>query len=221
MMNYLLIRIDHESFFVERDYWLPLFKAECDRLAKGLGHPTVFDVNGRQCILRSASLGGLSIEIRLQEVAGVQYNPFLDQLQPTRTTGMNHTTAVFLINKDLRAILAEYEPGSAVKKIMFKTLDATIAKDDFVVVPTGTRHGMTVVKVTDVDVSVDFDDPTKVDWVIGKVDRAAYETTLKEEAQAIETIKSAEFRARRAKLFDELVADKDAIKALPIYKNGV
>lgn len=133
---------------------------------------------------------------------------------------MNYSTAVFLINKNLRAILATYEVGEGAARTMFKTLDPTIKVGDYVIVPTETRHKMTVCKVTDVDVNVDFDAPTPVAWVIGKVDRDGHETILKQEQHAIEAIKSAEYRKRRENLHAALVADADALKALPIYANG-
>lgn len=133
---------------------------------------------------------------------------------------MNYTTAVFLINKDLRALTAIYEEGG--KKEMFKTLDATIKVGDLCVVPSDTRHKITTVKIVDADVSVDFDAPEKVRWIIAKVDMTAFDAVLQQEDQAVEAIKAAEFRKRRSNLFNDLVAasDADAIKALPIYKNG-
>lgn len=133
---------------------------------------------------------------------------------------MNYTTAVFLINKDLRALLGIYDEGG--KKEMFKTLDATIKVGDLCVVPSDTRHKVTTVKIIAADVSVDFDAPEKVRWIISRVDMVAFDAVVKQEDEAIEAIKAAEFRKRRSNLFNDLVAasDADAIKALPIYKNG-
>jgi predicted Mrr-cat superfamily restriction endonuclease len=139
---------------------------------------------------------------------------------------MNYSTAVFLINKTMRAVLADYENqenghGPNYKKVMFKTLDASIKVGDLCVVPTDTRHKMTVVKVTDVDVNVDFDDATQVKWIIQRVDHSSYDQVLKDEAVAVETIKRAEFRKRRQTLLDDIVADDRAeIVALPLYVNG-
>lgn len=130
---------------------------------------------------------------------------------------MNYSTAIFLINKDVRAILVNYEPNLPEKLCMFKTLDKTIKKDDFVVVPTHTRHGMTVSKVMEVDVDVDFDNQTLVDWIVTKVDRSQYEVTLSQEGDALAVIKSAEKTKKRNELAAALLADsKDALKALPI-----
>lgn len=133
---------------------------------------------------------------------------------------MNYSTAVFLINKQVRAVLATYEADDRASKTMFKTLDPTIGVGDFIIVPTDTRHRMTVCKVTDVDATVDFDSSTPVAWVVGKIDRRMYEETIKQEENAIEAIKSAEYRRRRESLRDSLMADAEALKALPLYANG-
>ena len=130
---------------------------------------------------------------------------------------MNYSTAVFLINKYVRAILATYEAEDTAKRTMFKTLDPTIAVGDFVIVPTDTRHKMTVVKVVETDVDVDFDSHTQVGWVVGKVDQSGYNTVLAQERDAINAIKSAELRKKRQDLRDNMLADSLAdIKALPI-----
>lgn len=134
---------------------------------------------------------------------------------------MNYTTAVFLINKHARAILATYEEQDAAKRTLFKTLDDTIKVDDFIIVPTDTRHRMTVCKVVEVDADVDFESQAKVDWVIGVVDRAEYDKVLAQEGAAIQAIKAAELRKKREDLRDSMLKNHmDSIKALPIYSNG-
>lgn len=132
---------------------------------------------------------------------------------------MNYSTSVFLINKHVRAIVALYEDQPHAKPTMFKTLDTSIAKDDLVVVPTETRHGMTVVKVTEVDADVDFDSTVPMKWVIQKVERKTYDDTLAQEAVAIETIKSAVIAEKRKSLAAAMMADAGhagAIKALAL-----
>ena len=130
---------------------------------------------------------------------------------------MNYTTAIFLINKDVRAILVNYEPHAPDRVTMFKTLDKTIKKDHYVIVPTHTRHNMTVSKVIEVDVDVDFDNAAPVEWIVARVDRHQYEVTLSQEGDAIAVIKSAEKTKKRNELAAALLADsKDALKALPI-----
>ena len=134
---------------------------------------------------------------------------------------MNYSTAVFLINKHVRAILCTYEAEEKASRTMFKTLDDTIRVGDFVTVPTDTRHKMTVCKVVECDVDVDFDSGTQVAWIIGKVDRSAHERTLAEEAQAVQAIKSAETQRKREELRKSMMGNHvETLKALPIYANG-
>jgi hypothetical protein len=130
---------------------------------------------------------------------------------------MNYTTAIFLINKNVRAVMCNYEPDAPGKTAMFKTLDATIREGDFVIVPTNTRHNMTVSKVMETDVDVDFDSGASVGWIISKIDRSTYEVTLSQEGDAITVIKSAEKTKKRNELAAALLADSaGALKALPI-----
>lgn len=130
---------------------------------------------------------------------------------------MNYTTAVFLINTNTRAILATYEATDNAPREMFKTLDPDIKVGDLVVVPTGTRHLMTVCKVVEVDVDPDYDSPTQMRWVVDRIDVPAHEKTLKLEAAAIQRIHSAQSRKKRDELREALLADsKDEIMALPI-----
>ena len=133
---------------------------------------------------------------------------------------MNYSTAVFLINAEVRAILGTYEVDDENKKAprtLFKTLDKTVRVGDFVIVPTETRHKMTVCKVVETDVDVDFDSVACINWLIGKIDRALYELTLSQEADAIAVIKSAEKTKKRNELRDAMLADSsEALRALPI-----
>lgn len=130
---------------------------------------------------------------------------------------MNYTTAVFLINKNVRAVLCNYEPDTPDKKVMFKTLDPDIQEGDFVIVPTKTRHGMTVSKVVEIDVDVDFDSAAPVAWIVAKIDQSGYEATIAQEGEAVSLIKSAEKTKKRNELSAALIADSNgALKALPI-----
>jgi hypothetical protein len=113
---------------------------------------------------------------------------------------LNYSRSIFLINDIVRAVECIYEVDtehSKAKRSQFKTLDLTIKVGDFVVVPTDTRHNMTVVKVVGVNVDVDLDSPVQMEWVIGTVQRADYEALLEKERDAIETIKSAEKKQKR------------------------
>jgi len=68
---------------------------------------------------------------------------------------VNNSTIVFLINDQVRAFKGTYDEGQAAET--FKTMDQTLAVNDLVLVQSSTRHLMTVVKVTEVDVEINFD----------------------------------------------------------------
>jgi predicted Mrr-cat superfamily restriction endonuclease len=124
---------------------------------------------------------------------------------------MNYSTAVFLINDAARAVYATYEADDkTAPKTLFKTFDKTIAVGDYVVVPTNTRHKMTVCKIIEVDVDFDLGTTDELAWVIGKVDKAMFQKTLDQEAVAIAAIKSAELRKKREELRTALFADHAA-----------
>lgn len=134
---------------------------------------------------------------------------------------MNYSTAIFLINDKVRAITAIYEadtPGKPLAtRTTFKTFDPSIKKDDLILVPTNTRHNITVCKVVDVDVEMDLETHVQIDWVIGTVDKSDYQNLLAMEQVAIDTIKSAEKNRKRDELRKSLMADSESkLMALPI-----
>ena len=145
---------------------------------------------------------------------------------------MNYSRAIFLISDEVRALNVTYEPdvppvnnnrdGIKADRVLYKTLDPSIKKGDYVVVPTDTRHKMTVCQVDDeVDVDdVDLESSEEIKWIIGVVNRANFEDIKAQEGDAIAKIKKAEKRAKRAELRKKLLIDakaEDEIKALPIY----
>lgn len=148
------------------------------------------------------------------------------KLKQKKEQTMNYSTALFLINKNLRGVLCtyeNYEKPKATDKVMYKTLDPDIKVGDYVIVPTTTRHNMTVVRVTDVDVEPDFDSDKEVKFIVGKVDKTEYDVIRIQEDQAIETMKAAEATSKREELKKKLMAHaamSDKIKNLPIYANG-
>lgn len=144
----------------------------------------------------------------------VQSVPIEPIPEPTRT-GMNHSKTVFLINDQVRAIRGSYQQDGTTA--VFKTLDQTIKKDDLVVVQTGTRHGMTVIKTTEVDIDLDMDSPEKIEWVVQKVDQQAFSDLIAQEDEMLAKVKKAELRKKRGDLADALFKDDmEAMKALPI-----
>jgi len=139
---------------------------------------------------------------------------------------MNYSTAIFLINDDVRAIRCAYDPGCAYEPDdrsnspgVFKTFDHEIAVDDFVVVQTNTRHGLTVVKVIEADVDVDFDIASEMKWILQKVEKEPFDLLLKQEVCAIDAVKSAEKRKRRDEMRTSLFKDsQEKLKALALTK---
>jgi len=137
-----------------------------------------------------------------------------------RNDTMNYSTAIFLISEEVRAVLVSYEVDDKYKKAartLYKTLDKNVKVDDYVVIPTNTRHNMTVCKVVEVDVEVDFESAEEVKWLVGIVDCTNFEAVVKQEDEAVATIKKAELRRKKAELrktFDEFNGD---LKLLPIY----
>lgn len=131
---------------------------------------------------------------------------------------MNYSKAIFLINQNARSVMVVYDevnvPGN--KKMMFKTLDASIKKDDLVVVPTTTRHNMTVCKVIDTDVDVDYDSPEEILWIVQKVDQESYKGTLAQEQVAIQIIRTSETKKKRADLAKVFLANNEELASLPL-----
>ena len=136
---------------------------------------------------------------------------------------MNYSRAIFLISDDVRAVNVTYQDDEDAPRTMYKTLNQDIKVNDYVVIPTDTRHKMTVCKVVEVDVEPDLEASSDLKWVIGVVDRANFDAIWAQEQEAIDKIKAAEKRRKRAELRETLLEDaEESIKALPIYtaKNG-
>jgi len=130
---------------------------------------------------------------------------------------MNYSKAVFLINRDVRAVAGTYEAEDNAKRTIFKTLDPSVKVGDFCVVPTDTRHKMTIVKIVETDIDLDMESPEHINWIIGVVDRDDYESTLRKENTAIQRVKAAELREKRERMAEALLANqRDELKTLEI-----
>jgi hypothetical protein len=108
---------------------------------------------------------------------------------------MNYSTAVMLINPSIRAVLGKYEENGNAE--LFKTIDQNLKVDDLVVVESGTRWNLTVVKISAVDVDVDFGSAKQVGWVVQTIPTSDHTNLRSMEAAAIELIKKGELRKRR------------------------
>lgn len=133
---------------------------------------------------------------------------------------MNYSTAIFLINKAVRAVKVSYDQDKAQagnpagNLQLFKTFDATLSKGDFVIVPTDTRWNMTVCRVEEVDVEVDLESSAQIGWLMGRADRGDHDAVVAEEEAAIAAIKSAEKRRRQEELIASLIADNPDLARL-------
>lgn len=133
---------------------------------------------------------------------------------------MNYSTAIFLINSDVRAVAVSYETDHEGKGkrpfTTFKTFEDDIVEGDYVVIPTGTRHDMTVARVEEVDVEIDLESSAQMHWIVDRVDTTARNRVEAQEAEAIAKIKSAEKRAKQDQLREKLLADNPDLAGLSI-----
>lgn len=133
---------------------------------------------------------------------------------------MDNSKIVFLINDTARCIKACYEPNAAPET--FKTLDPHIAVGDLVVVQSGTRHSMTVAKVTHVDVDVDFDGSAPIKWIVQRIDTKGFDAVIASEAEAISAVQAAELRRKKAELRRTMFADhEDSIAKLALTARSI
>ena len=128
---------------------------------------------------------------------------------------VDNTALVFLVNEQVRAIRAEYEVDATPE--LFKTLDPQIKVGDYVVVVTHGRHGMTVVKVVEVDVDPDLSAERNIRWVVGRVDVEPFEKIRDMEAMAIAALRKAKMKRDRKALQAALLeGNENEIRSLPI-----
>lgn len=142
-------------------------------------------------------------------------------IEEEKKVSMNYDRAVFVINDDVRCVLVSYDqdwrtdsggdakPPPRDKWTEYKTLDQNIEKGDFVVVPTGTRYGMTVCRVEEVDHEPDLDSGKPMKWIIGTVDRTTYEQHLAAEKEMIEQFKKIQKEQKRQELRKTLIGDDE------------
>lgn len=144
---------------------------------------------------------------------------------------MNYSTMIFLIAKGkCRAVRAIYEDdeihkaktGKPAPRELFKTFDPDIKVDDLVVVPTDShRHGMTVVKVVEIDFQPDPMTKEDCRWIVHRVDPLRYEDLKAQEEKAIATLKDKEAERQTDKLRKDLgIDDADELRQLEIYTPG-
>lgn len=154
----------------------------------------------------------------------------------------NPSTLIFLVNDDVRAIAVTYEDIDLSKDttkmkynpeylsqgrlpkdaVVFKTMDPTIKVDAFVIIPTNTRHGMTVCKVVAVDIEIDYGSDKECHWIVGTVNTKEFERLRQLEDAMISRIKSAKVNDERHKLRESLLANMGSadLKRIPMFKKS-
>lgn len=133
--------------------------------------------------------------------------------------GMNYSTAIFLINDEVQMVACSYELDhneEPNKLYNFKSFDKTLKVGDFVIVPTDTRHNLTVVRVEELDVEPNLETSVQFKWIVGKVDLEDHEALLAQEDNAVAQIKRAEKQRRRRELRESMLADMDDAKLLAL-----
>ncbi len=141
---------------------------------------------------------------------------------------MNYSTAVMLINENIRAVNVTYSPDKedeTQNRYTFKTLDPTIEKGDYVVVGLNSRgrdHDLIVVQVDEVDVDVNFEHDRQIKWILTKINLAESEEIAKEEAKWIEQIQKSEIRKKKKELKEGMLDmyEEDGIDKMAIAHMG-
>lgn len=123
---------------------------------------------------------------------------------------MHDSRKVFLLENEPRCITATYEAGDNAATTEFKTFDQDVAVDDYIIVPTDTRHEMTVCKVRAVGIEPDLESSAEMLWVIGRVDRSSYKATIGSEKDFVAAARSAERSRKKKQLKEDFLADVDA-----------
>jgi len=136
-----------------------------------------------------------------------------------RRGAMHKSRNAFLLKDPPMCVLAAYDANKGADTEEFKTFDRAIQVDDYIVIPTNRRHHMTIVQVKEVDFEPDLESDLEVMWVIAKVDKTQYETTLESEKGFVQAARSAQRKRKRDQLAEDLLADVDA-NLLVIEHNG-
>lgn len=135
---------------------------------------------------------------------------------------MNLSAAIMLVQDGIRPVRVLYDPDNAQKSYnptqLFKTLDTDLKKDDLVIVPTTTRHGFTIAKVTEIDFPVDFNSAYQWGWIGGRFDKTSYDEVLQIETKAVHRIGKIEENKMKNELKDAMGLGEVDFKDLFVTK---
>lgn len=129
-------------------------------------------------------------------------------------TVQNLSTAIFLVNDQVRLVRAKYEPDDhnrtgESKAYDWKTFDHSIKKDDIIVVPSTTRWGYTTAKVIEVDVDPQFESGIEYKWLVGKADLEGHKALIEQEKVLTEKVHNTQMKKRRLELRKDIIADNN------------
>jgi len=126
----------------------------------------------------------------------------------TEGSTIHNSRTVFLLpgDQEPRCVLATYLASEDAPTTEFKTFDQSLTEGDYVVIPTEDRHKMTVVKITATTgadgkpIEPDLESPKKIDWIVGRVDRSAFEGVTAKEDHFLEVYRLAQKAQRKAEM---------------------
>ncbi len=119
---------------------------------------------------------------------------------------VHNSRKVFLLDKEPRCILATYETEDNATRYEFKTWDQATREGDYIVIPTSTRHNMTVCKVVAVDVEPDLQSSIEMQWVIATISLDAHTQNLAAEVQFIDIANKAQRHQMKRELRESALA---------------
>jgi bacterioferritin (cytochrome b1) len=125
----------------------------------------------------------------------------------------NYSTAVMLVNSNIRAMYTVYEPlkeNPGQKRTMFKTLDPDLKVGDLVLVPSGTRFGFNVNEIIEADVKVDYESSNQVLWIASKIELSDYNNNIAMEAEMTDALRDSEEHRKREEIKASMFAAMDA-----------
>ncbi|GLO70305.1 hypothetical protein MACH17_18220 [Phaeobacter inhibens] len=122
---------------------------------------------------------------------------------------MHQSNIIFLINDDVRAVKGKYDPDSNSTPEMFKTMDPTVKVGDLAVVQSSTRHGYTVVEITEIDVEPDLESSVPLKWIAQRIDLTKFEEFVGQECEAIATVQAAERKRKKAQLRKTMFGEQE------------
>lgn len=122
---------------------------------------------------------------------------------------MNLSAAIMLVRPDeVRPVRVEYDPDNKYNNNpmrVFKTVDPDIKVGDLVIAQTNTRHKFTIVKVSEVDFPVDFNDTSEQwGWIGGKFDVDGFADLIKIEDQVRGKVAKAQENKMRSELIQAM-----------------